>query len=188
MTKRIAIWLWAYTIGPYADHPIPFDVVCDKVKALGFDGLEFGSVPAPSQPRQSRRPGCRLAGRHGRRSRSAWSLLRRCANAISGSAVLLPISWAKAASNTDDQSKYIFEFQRNSNFARDPRHSDRPAVDLRAAADHPSRKWTTRLRSDRVVGTWRTCWRHRGANGPGSPGEFEPGLSRSQTFGYRQGL
>jgi sugar phosphate isomerase/epimerase len=41
--KRISIGTWAYTIGPYQNDPVPFDEVCQKLKALHFDGLELGA-------------------------------------------------------------------------------------------------------------------------------------------------
>ena len=50
MSKRISIGSWAYTIGPYGSHPVPFDDVCDKLKALGFDGVELGAFPPHPNP------------------------------------------------------------------------------------------------------------------------------------------
>ena len=47
---RISIGTWAYSIGPYAESPVPFPEVCEKLKALNFDGLElggFGQHPNP---------------------------------------------------------------------------------------------------------------------------------------------
>ena len=52
MSKRISIGTWAYSIGPYADKPIPFPEVVEKLHALGFDGLElggFGEHPNPDR-------------------------------------------------------------------------------------------------------------------------------------------
>ena len=40
--KKISIGTWAYTIGPYADNPVPWDEVVTKLAALRFDGLELG--------------------------------------------------------------------------------------------------------------------------------------------------
>ena len=50
MSKRTSIGSWAYTIGPYGANPIDFDTVCDKLKALGFDGLELGAFPPHPNP------------------------------------------------------------------------------------------------------------------------------------------
>ncbi len=50
MAKRISIGTWAYAIGPYADSPVPFTEVVEKLADLGFDGLElggFGKHPNP---------------------------------------------------------------------------------------------------------------------------------------------
>ena len=50
MAKRISIGTWAYSIGPYADSPVPFPEVVERLSDLGFDGLElggFGEHPNP---------------------------------------------------------------------------------------------------------------------------------------------
>src|SRR5438874_1132662 len=48
--KRISIGSWAYSIGPYAANPVPFDEVIDRVAALGFDGIELGGFPPHPNP------------------------------------------------------------------------------------------------------------------------------------------
>jgi sugar phosphate isomerase/epimerase len=50
MAKRISIGSWAFTIGPYASHPVPFDTVCDRLRELEFDGLELGAFPPHPNP------------------------------------------------------------------------------------------------------------------------------------------
>ena len=45
MAKKISIGTWAYSIGPYAKNPIPFEEVVSTLRKLGFDGLELGGFP-----------------------------------------------------------------------------------------------------------------------------------------------
>ena len=65
--KRISIGSWAYTIGPYADRPVAWDTVCDRLSDLGFDGVELGGFPphpnpddVPPAERAAIREGCLL--------------------------------------------------------------------------------------------------------------------------------
>ena len=39
---KLSIGSWAYTFGPYEDHPIPFDTVVKTLGEFGFDGVEIG--------------------------------------------------------------------------------------------------------------------------------------------------
>jgi sugar phosphate isomerase/epimerase len=41
--KKISIGTWAFIWGGYKEDPIPFDVVLDTLKKLGYDGIEFGA-------------------------------------------------------------------------------------------------------------------------------------------------
>ncbi len=41
--KKTSIGTWAYIWGGYKEAPIAFDVALDKLKSLGFDGIEFGA-------------------------------------------------------------------------------------------------------------------------------------------------
>ena len=61
--KKISIGTWAYSIGPYADNPIPWDEVVDTLKKLGFDGVELGGFsihPNPDNlPEKEQREACK---------------------------------------------------------------------------------------------------------------------------------
>jgi len=48
--KKISIGSWAFTIGPYAKNPIPWDEVITKLAELGFDGVELGGFPPHPNP------------------------------------------------------------------------------------------------------------------------------------------
>lgn len=47
---KISIGSWAYTIGPWAAHPVQFDTVIGKLKELRFDGVELGAFPPHPNP------------------------------------------------------------------------------------------------------------------------------------------
>jgi sugar phosphate isomerase/epimerase len=47
---RISIGTWAYSVGPYADKPIPFGEVVKGLKEMKFDGLELGAFGAHPTP------------------------------------------------------------------------------------------------------------------------------------------
>jgi len=47
---KVSIGTWAYSVGPYAENPIPFRTVVEGLRDMNFDGLElgaFGSHPKP---------------------------------------------------------------------------------------------------------------------------------------------
>src|SRR5262245_27037057 len=56
MTKRISIGTWAYSIGPYANSPIPFTDVVAKLNEYGFDGLELGGFGIHPNPDLQKTP------------------------------------------------------------------------------------------------------------------------------------
>lgn len=105
--KRTSIGSWAYTIGPYADHPVDFETVCTQLKELGFDGVELGGFPPHPNPddlpEKSQRD--ELAGKM-----KDWGL------GFSGLAANL---WGEKLINTDDQSHYVEEFRKNAQFCED---------------------------------------------------------------------
>lgn len=104
--KKISIGSWAYTIGPYADQPVSWEVVCDKLQALGFDGVELGGFPPHPNPDDVQGPG-REAIRDGVASRGME---------FSGLAANL---WHMHLADTEDPRPYLAEFRKNCEFARD---------------------------------------------------------------------
>ncbi len=47
---KISIGSWAYAIGPYQDKPVPLPEVAQKLKELGFNGLELGGFKPHAHP------------------------------------------------------------------------------------------------------------------------------------------
>src|SRR6266851_6885355 len=42
---KISMGSWAFTFGPYAEDPIPFDATVGRLCAAGFDGVEICGFP-----------------------------------------------------------------------------------------------------------------------------------------------
>jgi len=174
MTKRISIGSWAYTIGPYADHPVPFDVVCDGLKALGFDGLELGAFPPHPNPGNPAGDDANWAGAMPERSQrlDLADRMRERGLEFSGIAANL---WGEKLINTDDQSKYIAEFRRNSEFSRDLGITTIRVDCVQPPTIHREVDYATAF--ERVVRTWRICCDIAKDNGQLVTWEFEPGFA-----------
>ena len=50
--KKVSVGTWAYVWGGYADKPIPFPDVVDRLTELKFDGIEFGAFPPHYGPEE----------------------------------------------------------------------------------------------------------------------------------------
>lgn len=161
--KRISIGSWAYTIGPYAGNPVPFDEVIDRLAALGFDGVELGGFPPHPNPDQ-------LLSREERQA--VTERVRAKGLAWSGLAANL---WGEKLINTDDPAKYISEFERNVVFCNDL-GIDAIRVDtvqpptIFAEVDPETAR-------RRVVETWKHCSRFAADRGVRVVWEFEPGFA-----------
>jgi sugar phosphate isomerase/epimerase len=161
--KRISIGTWAYSIGPYADNPVPFDEVIDKVAALGFDGLELGGFPPHPNPDD-------LKGKTERRELT--EKLREKGLEWSGLAANL---WHTKLLNTADNTGYLDEFRKNLEFCVDL------GIDMiRVDTVQPPtvfeevNKGTAR---GRLEHTWFTCAEEAAKAGVRIVWEFEPGFA-----------
>ncbi|MFN3651542.1 MAG: sugar phosphate isomerase/epimerase family protein [Armatimonadota bacterium] len=161
--KRISIGSWAYTIGPYAEHPVPWTEVLDKLAALGFQGVELGGFPPHPNPND-------LPTKEQREE-----VVRQLKERNLGCSGLAADLWSQKLINTDDPGPYIAEFQKNVDFCRDL-GIDTIRVDTVQPPSileevHPI---TGR---DRVVHTWRECSERAAAAGVRVVWEFEPGFA-----------
>jgi sugar phosphate isomerase/epimerase len=160
---RTSIGTWAYNIGPYAERPIPFDVVGPKLKELGFDGLELGGFNGYPNPND-------LPHREQRQvlkeKVADWGL------GISGFAADL---WSQHLIDTDDQSAYLAEFEKNADFARDLGIGGIRIDTVQPPAIHGQIDYDTAMR--RVVDTWRRCARMAADRGLYVTWEIEPGFA-----------
>jgi sugar phosphate isomerase/epimerase len=172
--KRISIGSWAYTIGLYAKSPIDFDTVCDRLKQLGFDGVELGAFPPHPNPGNPNGPDSEWPGAMPEKSPRAElkAKMREKGLAFSGIAANL---WGEKLIDTDDQAKYISEFRKNAEFA-----SDLGIAGIRVDCVQPPTiirevPYGTALK--RVVNTWKTCCDIAADYGLYVTWEFEPGFA-----------
>lgn len=161
--KRISIGTWAYSIGPYAASPVPFDEVVDKLSALGFHGVELGGFPPHPNPDD-------LPYREQRREVAAKLYAKGLA--WSGLAANL---WGEKLINTDDQSQYVAEFRKNVVFCNDLGidairvDTVQPPTIFAEVDEETARK--------RVVGAWKECSQVAADHGVRVLWEFEPGFA-----------
>ena len=118
MSKRSSIGSWAFTIGPYASNPIDFDTVINKLKALGFDGVELGAFPPHPNPGNPNGPDDNWPGAMPHQAQRAELKAKMTAKGLAFSGMAANL-WGEKLINTADPSKYIAEFRKNSDFARD---------------------------------------------------------------------
>jgi sugar phosphate isomerase/epimerase len=174
MSKRTSIGTWAFTIGPYGGNPIDFDTVCDRVKGYGFDGVELGAFPPHPNPGNPNGPDSEWPGALPEKSQRQELRARVEGKGLGFSGIAANL-WGEKLINTGDQSKYIAEFRRNSEFARDlgiPMirvDCVQPPTILREVDYGTAMK--------RVVDTWKTCCDIAAGNGQHVTWEFEPGFA-----------
>ena len=105
--KKISIGSWAYTIGPYANNPVPWEEVIKKLKELGFDGVELGGFPPhpnpDNMPDKQQRDACK----------------KQLADAGLGWSGLAADLWSQHLIDTDDNSAYLDCFRKNLQFCVD---------------------------------------------------------------------
>ena len=161
--KQISIGSWAYSIGPYADNPVPFDEVIKRLKEMNFDGVELGGFPPHPNPDD-------LPDRESREQLK--QKLNDVGLKFSGLAANL---WAQKLINTDDPEPYINEFRKNLDFCVD---LGIPAIRVDTVqpptifeeVDYDTAK-------KRVVETWTRCTKEAADKGVYVTWEFEPGFA-----------
>jgi sugar phosphate isomerase/epimerase len=161
--KKISIGSWAYTIGPYAENPIPWEDVIKKVKELGFDGIELGGFPPHPNPDSLPEKG----------QRGAWK--KRLADLGLGCSGLAADLWSQHLIDTDDNSAYIECFRKNLQFCVD---CGIPAI--RVDTVQPPTifdKVNADTARNRVVDTWKVCAADAADEGVRMAWEFEPGFA-----------
>lgn len=163
MRKKISIGTWAYSIGPYAKNPVPFDQVVTKLKELGFDGVELGGFPPHPNPDdcpdlQSRQ---RVKG-----------LVQDAGLEFSGLAANL---WMHKIISVEDNRPFLNEFEKNLRFARDLGIKT-IRVDTLEPAD-VFNKVDYKVGRDRVVKSFREAARRAADDGINVCWEFEPGFA-----------
>ncbi|MEX2118798.1 MAG: sugar phosphate isomerase/epimerase [Pirellulales bacterium] len=173
MSKRIAIGTWAYSIGPYANSPIPFEEVVSKLDALGFDGLELGGFGIHPNPDLQKTSDERA------RVRELWE------SRGMGCSGLAADLWSEKLITAPDDSSYMKTFRKNLKFCNDlgidvirVDTTEDPGV-LGQVPGEPKKEQTVDYEAalKRVAGTWRRCAQEAADAGVRVVWEFEPGFA-----------
>jgi sugar phosphate isomerase/epimerase len=161
--KRVAIGSWNFNIGPYAENPVPFDDVLDRLQEIGFDGIELGGFN--SYPNPELLPT--------KEDRDVFLEKMKAHNLeIAG---IVPDLWATKLINTDDPSDYIAAFTRNADFARDLGVKGIRVDTVQPPTIFDEVDYDTAY--NRVVKTWQTCADIAADRGLYIYWEFEPGFA-----------
>ena len=174
MSKRSSIGSWAYTIGPYASNPVDFDTVLNKLKALGFDGVELGGFPPHPNPGNPNGPNEGWAGALPEKSQREELVARMKSMGMAFSGIAANL-WGEKLVNTDDNAKYIAEFKRNSDFSKDVGIQGVRVDCVQPPTIHREVDYATAMK--RVVGTWQACCDIAAGNGQYVTWEVEPGFA-----------
>ncbi len=174
MSKRSSIGSWAYTIGPYGSNPIDFDTVCKTLKSLGFDGVELGGFPPHPNPGNPNGPNDSFPGAMPEKSQRAElkAQMKEHGLGFSGLAANL---WGEQLLNTDDHTKYISEFDKNSQFASDVGIGGVRVDMVQPPTIHRDVDYNTLL--NRAVKAWKACADIAASRGQYVAWEFEPGFA-----------
>jgi len=161
--RDISIGSWAYSIGPYADKPIPWEEVITTLKGLGFQGVELGGFPPhpnpDDMPEKDQREACK-------------EQLAEVGLGFSGLAANL---WAEHLIDTYDTTDYLSAFRKNLDFC-----VDLGIKGLRVDAVQPPTVFETVdpiVARERVVKTWQQCAKEAADKGVYVTWEFEPGFA-----------
>ncbi|MBI1391021.1 MAG: TIM barrel protein [bacterium] len=161
--KRISIGSWAYSIGPYQDHPVAWDEVLRNLKEMNFDGVELGGFPPHPNPDDM--PSAE-------QRQELVKQMKDAGLAFSGLAANL---WAQKLINTEDTTPYVDEFVKNLKFCKDAGipgirvDTVQPPTILEEMDADAARK--------RVVETWKRCTKEAADQGVYVTWEFEPGFA-----------
>jgi len=161
--KDISIGSWAYTIGPYASNPVPWDEVITTLQQLGFQGVELGGFPPHPNPDDLPEPEQRAACKE----QLATVGLR-----FSGLAANL---WDEHLIDSENQSDYLTCFRKNLDFC-----VDLGIKGIRVDTVQPPTIFSEvdpTVARERVVRTWKQCAREAADKGIYMTWEFEPGFA-----------
>ncbi len=161
---KISIGTWAYSVGPYAENPIPFRTVVEGLRDMKFDGLElgaFGQHPKPeNHPTKESR-------------QTLKDLVESNGLEFSG---LAGDMWSEHLIDAEDGGKaYLATVRKNLEFAR-----DLGITLFRVDTVQPPEVIDTIGKEkafDRVVNTWRQVCRMAADMGIDVTWEFEPGFA-----------
>lgn len=161
--KKISIGSWAYSIGPYAENPIPFETVVSTLKELGFDGVELGGFPPHPNPDDCPDTDSR---------KRVKDLVGNAGLEFSGLAANL---WMHKIISVESNQPFLDEFDKNVKFC-----TDLGIKTIRVDTLEPAEvfeKVDYKLGWDRVVKTFQEASRRAADAGLRICWEFEPGFA-----------
>lgn len=171
--KRISIGTWAYSIGPYAENPVPFPEVCEKLKALNFDGLELGGFG------QHPNPDALKTKEERQKVRELWE------SKGMGCSGLAADLWGEKLLTAKTNEAYLATFRKNLQFCQDlgidvirvdTTEDPRTIGHIEGEEDLPVMiGYEDALK--RVTETWRQCAKEAADMGIRVVWEFEPGFA-----------
>jgi sugar phosphate isomerase/epimerase len=144
------------------------------LKALGFNGVELGAFPPHPNPGNPGGPDDNWPGAMPEKSQRRELRAAMGARGLGFSGIAANL-WGEKLINTDDQSKYIEEFGRNSEFAL-----DLGIMGVRVDCVQPPtilREIDYGAAMERVVRTWKICCDIAAENGQYVTWEVEPGFA-----------
>ncbi|MBN2477512.1 MAG: sugar phosphate isomerase/epimerase [Pirellulales bacterium] len=173
MARRISIGTWAYAIGPYADRPVPFPEVVERLAELGFDGLELGCF--------GRHPNPDLLENKDQRDelRCLWQ------SRGMGCSGLAADLWGQRLITSARPDAYLAAFRKNLRFCEDLEidvirvdTTEPPGTLGPVAGERPAGAPIDYDRAlKRVVRTWRECAKMAADRGVRIVWEFEPAFA-----------
>ncbi|HOX39602.1 MAG TPA: sugar phosphate isomerase/epimerase [Candidatus Brocadiia bacterium] len=184
MARRISIGTWAYSIGPYANQPVPFTEVVEKLSALGFDGLELGGFGVHPNPDALKTKEQRAAARNLWESRGM---------ACSGLAADL---WGERLITAPDNKSYLATYRKNLAFCQDMGidvirvdTTEPPNVLGQVPGEEPAKKVVEYKDAlNRVSSTWKQCAKEAAEVGIRVVWEFEPGFAFNKPSDFERVL
>ena len=163
---KLSIGSWAYTFGPYEDHPIPFDTVVRTLSELGFDGIEVGGFKPHIFPDDYPMKKDRDAVK---------GLIDFYGLGISGLAADFWGSPGPGADEAQEDDLYFNIFRKNLQLCLDL-GAKMIRVDTASPPDEGVPGVDPKVVWDRIVSLWRRCAQVAEDNGVLMAWEFEPGF------------
>jgi len=161
---KIAIGTWAYLFGPYAENPVPFDDVLDKLQELGFDGVEIAGF----SPHAALEDYPSAVDRHALKQKLAEHNLEPVGYAAN-------LYDAPPASNDEAvRQAYEDKFKRSVEFCHEV---GIPAIRVDTVSPPPLPEGVSYDDAwERIVTMWRRCAEFAQGAGVKMVWEFEPGF------------
>jgi sugar phosphate isomerase/epimerase len=161
--RMSSIGSWAYNVGPYGEHPIPFAEVLATLQKLKFDGVELGGFNGYPNPQNhpTKEDRARLTEQ-----------VRGHGLAFSGFAQDL---WSQHLLDTRDTTPYIRAFEENARFAADLGIKSIRVDTVQPPTIHKDQDYGELMQ--RLVKTWDHCIRYAADQGLYVTWEFEPGFA-----------